>query len=48
MNRGLDKITQVCREILGILSNALNGAINGGVVLEVRLDGVGFIFDEET
>ena len=48
MNRGLDKIAQVCREILGILSNALNGAIIGSVALEVRLDRVGLVLDEET
>jgi hypothetical protein len=41
-------MAQVCREILGMLSNALNGAINGSVALEVRLDGVGFVLDEET
>ena len=48
MNRRLDKIAQVCREILGMLSNALNGAIIGSVALEVRLDRVGFVLDEET
>ena len=48
MNRGLDEIAQVCWEILGMLSNALNGAINGSAALEVRLDGVGFVLDEKT
>ena len=48
MNRGLDKIAQMCREILSMLSNALNGAINGSVALEVRLDRVGLVLDEET
>lgn len=48
MDRGLDKSAQLCRKILGMLSYTLNGAINGSVALEVRLDGVGLVLNEET
>jgi hypothetical protein len=45
---GLDKSAQVCREILGILTYTLDVTVNGGVALEMRLDGVGLKLNEET
>ena len=48
VDRGLDKSTQVCRKILGILPYTLNSAINGSAALKMRPDGVGFILDKET
>jgi hypothetical protein len=48
VDRGLDKSTQVCRKILGILPYTLNGAIKGSATLKMRPDGVGLILDKET
>ena len=38
----------MCREILGIFCYTLDVTVNGGVALEMRLDGVGLILNEET
>jgi len=38
----------VCREILGVLPYALDGAVNRGATLEVRLDWVSLVLNEET
>jgi hypothetical protein len=48
VDRGLDKSAQVCGEILGISSYTLDVTVNGGVALEMKLDGVGLILNEET
>jgi hypothetical protein len=48
VNRGLDESAQVCRDILGILPNTLDVTVNGGVALEMRLDGIDLILNKET
>ena len=48
VNRSLDKCTQVCRDLLGMLSNTLHSAVHGGVAIKLRFNRIGFELDEKT